>query len=121
LTDLATLKELREPGGNALFTADDTDEEWGIAHRILLPAFSRSNMEKYATQMGAVALKLVECLSKRSRKEEIDILEVRPRSPHVSQVLKLTLRMFSDAQENDIRYYRAMFVKIEIRSPGTHG
>ena len=30
-----------------LFTADDDEEIWGIAHRILLPAFSNAGMKLY--------------------------------------------------------------------------
>jgi len=30
-----------------LFTADDDEEIWGIAHRILLPAFSNQGMKQY--------------------------------------------------------------------------
>jgi cytochrome P450 / NADPH-cytochrome P450 reductase len=46
-----TLFELRRLGGDGLFTASDGEENWGIAHRILMPAFSRASIEKYTPEI----------------------------------------------------------------------
>jgi cytochrome P450/NADPH-cytochrome P450 reductase len=36
----ATLKEVKEFAGNGLFTSNSDDDEWKLAHKILMPAFS---------------------------------------------------------------------------------
>lgn len=36
----ATLKEVKEFAGGGLFTSDSDAEEWKLAHKILMPAFS---------------------------------------------------------------------------------
>jgi hypothetical protein len=38
--------------GNGLFTADDSDPEWGIAHRILIKPFSRQGMISFVPLMN---------------------------------------------------------------------
>lgn len=40
-------KMVRTWVNRGLFTADDDEEIWGIAHRILLPAFSNQGMKQY--------------------------------------------------------------------------
>lgn len=35
-----TLKEIKDFAGNGLFTSDTDDDEWKLAHKILMPAFS---------------------------------------------------------------------------------
>lgn len=36
----ATLKEIKEFAGNGLFTSDSDHDEWKLAHKLLMPAFS---------------------------------------------------------------------------------
>jgi cytochrome P450/NADPH-cytochrome P450 reductase len=36
----ATLKEVKEFAGNGLFTSDSDNDEWKLAHKLLMPAFS---------------------------------------------------------------------------------
>ena len=36
----------RQSAGKGLFTSSDTEDEWGIAHRILIPAFSMHGMKE---------------------------------------------------------------------------
>jgi cytochrome P450/NADPH-cytochrome P450 reductase len=40
-------KMVRAWVNQGLFTADDDEEIWGVAHRILLPAFSNQGMKQY--------------------------------------------------------------------------
>lgn len=35
-----TLKEIKDFAGNGLFTSDSDADEWKLAHKILMPAFS---------------------------------------------------------------------------------
>ncbi|WP_161883678.1 bifunctional cytochrome P450/NADPH--P450 reductase [Deinococcus alpinitundrae] len=50
---------VRNLGGDGLFTADNFEPNWGKAHRILLPAFSQRAMKGYFGQMLEVAQALV--------------------------------------------------------------
>ena len=50
LTRVFTL--VRLGAGNGLFTADDSDPEWGIAHRILTQPFSRQGMISFVPLMN---------------------------------------------------------------------
>ncbi len=43
---------VRLGAGNGLFTADDSDPEWGIAHRILSQPFSRQGMISFVPLMN---------------------------------------------------------------------
>ncbi|MFD3656701.1 bifunctional cytochrome P450/NADPH--P450 reductase [Streptomyces sp. NPDC058620] len=60
------LSHVRDYAGAGLFTAHQHEEEWGMAHRILLPAFSQRAMKAYYRQMLEVAQNLV---GKWERKE----------------------------------------------------
>lgn len=55
----APLRELRDLGGDALFTADNDAPAWAIAHRVLMPAFSPLAMRRYWTDMVDIADQLV--------------------------------------------------------------
>ncbi|GBF07341.1 putative bifunctional P-450/NADPH-P450 reductase1, cypD [Deinococcus aerius] len=50
---------VRNLGGDGLFTSDSSEPNWGKAHRILLPAFSQRAMKGYFGQMLEVAQNLV--------------------------------------------------------------
>ncbi|MFE0450260.1 bifunctional cytochrome P450/NADPH--P450 reductase [Streptomyces sp. NPDC058914] len=65
---LAPLSHVRDYTGTGLFTAHEEDdgELWGMAHRILMPAFSQRAMKGYYGQMLEVAENLV---GKWERKE----------------------------------------------------
>ncbi|MER5185538.1 cytochrome P450 [Streptomyces sp. NPDC002896] len=58
---LAPLSHVRDYTGTGLFTAHEEDdgELWGMAHRILMPAFSQRAMKGYYGQMLEVAENLV--------------------------------------------------------------
>uniref|UniRef100_UPI0004CB46BB cytochrome P450 n=1 Tax=Streptomyces sp. NRRL S-1824 TaxID=1463889 RepID=UPI0004CB46BB len=55
----APLSHVRDYTGAGLFTAHDDEEVWGMAHRILMPAFSQRAMKGYFGQMLEVAQNLV--------------------------------------------------------------
>ncbi|WP_369275645.1 bifunctional cytochrome P450/NADPH--P450 reductase [Streptomyces sp. R11] len=58
---LAPLSHVRDYTGTGLFTAHEEDdgELWGMAHRILMPAFSQRAMKGYYGQMLEIAQNLV--------------------------------------------------------------
>ncbi|WP_328502703.1 cytochrome P450 [Streptomyces sp. NBC_00457] len=62
----APLAHVRDYTGAGLFTAHDDEEVWGMAHRILMPAFSQRAMKGYFGQMLEIAQNLV---GKWERKE----------------------------------------------------
>ncbi|WP_153547320.1 cytochrome P450, partial [Streptomyces sp. RB17] len=62
----APLTHVRDYTGTGLFTAADDEEVWGMAHRILMPAFSQRAMKGYFGQMLEIAQNLV---GKWERKE----------------------------------------------------
>ncbi|MER7837772.1 cytochrome P450 [Streptomyces sp. NPDC096040] len=53
------LFHVRDFAGAGLFTAHQHEEEWGMAHRVLLPAFSQRAMRNYYGQMLEIAQDLV--------------------------------------------------------------
>ncbi|MFF5479561.1 bifunctional cytochrome P450/NADPH--P450 reductase [Streptomyces sp. NPDC012935] len=58
---LAPLSHVRDYTGTGLFTAHEEDDGdlWGMAHRILMPAFSQRAMKNYYGQMLEIAQNLV--------------------------------------------------------------
>ncbi|MET9903060.1 cytochrome P450 [Streptomyces sp. NPDC006446] len=57
--DKTPLAHVRDYAGAALFTAHQHEEEWGMAHRVLMPAFSQRAMKAYYGQMLEIAQNLV--------------------------------------------------------------
>jgi cytochrome P450 / NADPH-cytochrome P450 reductase len=55
----APLRQLRDLGGDALFTADNDDPAWAIAHRLLMPAFGAPAMRRYWADMVDITGQLV--------------------------------------------------------------
>lgn len=53
------LEQIRLLVGNGLFTADNHDPAWGVAHRVLTPAFSGAAMANYVPAMTVVLDDLV--------------------------------------------------------------
>jgi len=64
-TSQVPLRKLREQSaaGNGLFTSDDTEEIWHIAHRVLLPALGLGALKQYYGRMLEVADDLIQHLS----------------------------------------------------------
>jgi cytochrome P450/NADPH-cytochrome P450 reductase len=67
-------RELRKIAGDGLFTASDEEENWGIAHRILLPEFSQKALKAQIPEMVNQAIKLVKQFEKFKTTDDIDIL-----------------------------------------------
>ncbi len=55
----SALLEIRRLSGDGLFTAHTDEENWGLAHRILTPAFSMKNMRDYIPIMREAAQELL--------------------------------------------------------------
>ncbi|SNS88954.1 cytochrome P450 [Rhodococcoides kyotonense] len=53
-------RKLRALGGDGLFTAFNSEPNWGAAHRVLMPGFSRDAMQRYHQVMVDVADELVQ-------------------------------------------------------------
>lgn len=60
VVEAGPLWELRRLAGDGLFTANDWEENWGIAHRILMPAFGRASIQKYAPEISRSARKFID-------------------------------------------------------------
>jgi cytochrome P450/NADPH-cytochrome P450 reductase len=67
-------KEVRRLGGDGLFTARSDEENWGIAHRILVPAFSAKSLRDFIPEMCEKAKKLADKLMSQPAGEDVDIL-----------------------------------------------
>ena len=53
------LKELRPAAGDGLFTAENTARHWGMAHRILMPAFGAMNVRNMYDEMVDIARSMI--------------------------------------------------------------
>lgn len=53
------LDQVRNLTGDALFTAHDGEENWGVAHRILMPAFGPASIRGMFDDMGDILSQLV--------------------------------------------------------------
>ncbi|KAJ3122264.1 hypothetical protein HK098_002969 [Nowakowskiella sp. JEL0407] len=58
------MKEIKEIGGNGLFTTNTNEPDWTLAHNLLMPAFSPKAMKAYTTEMGEIGQKLVTVFDK---------------------------------------------------------
>ncbi|KAJ1660793.1 hypothetical protein IWQ61_000328 [Dispira simplex] len=56
--------ELQGIAGNGLFTSDIDTEEWRLAHKLLMPAFSASAIRGYTRNMAELASKAVKIFDK---------------------------------------------------------
>lgn len=61
-----SLRRLRELLGDGLFTADNDDPNWRKAHDILLPAFTKTAMQRYHDTMGSAIGELMDGWTRRS-------------------------------------------------------
>ncbi|KAI9209237.1 cytochrome P450 [Polychytrium aggregatum] len=76
-TNAGPLHYLKPVTGNGLFTANDDDPVWGMAHRILLPAFSVKSLGSAVPLMNQQTKLLVEAFRTRflEKDETFDISE----------------------------------------------
>ncbi|KAB5589304.1 Cytochrome P450 family protein [Ceratobasidium theobromae] len=68
----STLQELRNLGGDGLFTAYHGEPSWGIAHRILMPAFGPLSIKNMFNDMAEVVSQLVLKWERFGPQHEID-------------------------------------------------
>ncbi|KAJ1561512.1 hypothetical protein HK096_004438 [Nowakowskiella sp. JEL0078] len=52
------LNHLKVLGGQGLFTTDTDELDWGLAHALLMPAFSPKAMKAYTGEMGIIGSKI---------------------------------------------------------------
>ncbi|GAB7544813.1 cytochrome P450 [Cupriavidus sp. 8B] len=69
------LSYLRDLAGDGLFTAHAEEENWGRAHRILMPAFSQRAMKGYFDVMLRVANRLVDKWDRQGADTDIPIAD----------------------------------------------
>ncbi|KAI9323171.1 cytochrome P450 [Dichotomocladium elegans] len=69
------LKEIKAFGGQGLFTTDSDDEDWKLAHKLLMPAFSPRAIKAYLHEMGTISIETMEVLGDYSPVEKVDILD----------------------------------------------
>ncbi|KAJ1980193.1 hypothetical protein H4R35_001216 [Dimargaris xerosporica] len=65
--------EIQEVAGNGLFTSNTDDEDWRLAHKLLMPAFSASAMRQYVKHMGHLSCRLVDIFQQFTPEQEVDI------------------------------------------------
>ena len=69
-----SLRRVRAIGGDGLFTGDTQEKNWGKAHNILLPTFSRQAMSNYMPMMLDVAGQLCMKWERLNADDEIDVV-----------------------------------------------
>ena len=69
-----SLRRVRAIGGDGLFTGDTQEPNWGKAHNILLPTFSRQAMSNYFPMMLDVANQLCLKWERLNSDDDIDIV-----------------------------------------------
>ncbi len=69
-----TLRRVRAIGGDGLFTGDTQEPNWGKAHNILLPTFSRQAMSNYFPMMLDVAGQLCLKWERMNADDDIDVV-----------------------------------------------
>ncbi|KAI8064291.1 cytochrome P450 [Gilbertella persicaria] len=68
------LKEIKDFAGNGLFTSDSDDDEWKLAHKLLMPAFSPRAIKAYQPEMGKIAMETIKVLERYSPDDKVEIL-----------------------------------------------
>ncbi|GAA5815138.1 hypothetical protein MFLAVUS_008644 [Mucor flavus] len=70
-----TLKEIKDFAGSGLFTSDSDADEWKLAHKILMPAFSPRAIKAYQPEMGIIAQETMKVLSEYTPEDKVEILD----------------------------------------------
>ncbi|RPD61291.1 bifunctional P-450:NADPH-P450 reductase [Lentinus tigrinus ALCF2SS1-6] len=71
----AALVEVRNGTGDGLFTAHNHEENWGIAHRLLMPAFSTAKVRDMFDDMVDIASQMVTKWERFGPRHVIDVVE----------------------------------------------
>ncbi|KAI7898001.1 cytochrome P450 [Cokeromyces recurvatus] len=69
------LQEIKQFAGNGLFTSDTDDNEWKLAHKLLMPAFSPRAIKAYQPEMGKIVQETMKILSEYRPDEKVEILQ----------------------------------------------
>ncbi|CDS13486.1 hypothetical protein LRAMOSA05662 [Lichtheimia ramosa] len=69
------LKEIKAFGGQGLFTTDTDDDDWKLAHKLLMPAFSPRAIKAYLHEMGVIAKQTMKALEQYDPSEKVEILD----------------------------------------------
>ncbi|KAI7883714.1 cytochrome P450 [Lichtheimia hyalospora FSU 10163] len=69
------LKEIKAFGGQGLFTTNTDDEDWKLAHKLLMPAFSPRAIKAYLHEMGVISLQTIKTLEQYDPSEKVEILD----------------------------------------------
>ncbi|KAI8142033.1 cytochrome P450 [Fennellomyces sp. T-0311] len=69
------LDEIKHFGGQGLFTTDSDDDDWKLAHKLLMPAFSPRAIKAYLHEMGAITMETIKTLEQYSPDEPVEILD----------------------------------------------
>ncbi|EFC41452.1 cytochrome p450 [Naegleria gruberi] len=69
------LKHVKEFGGDGLFTAENNEPNWAIAHRILMPAFGPKSIQDMYPQMYDIAEQLCTKWERLGEHSVIDIVD----------------------------------------------
>ncbi|KAI8149551.1 cytochrome P450 [Fennellomyces sp. T-0311] len=69
------LDEIKAFGGQGLFTTDTDDDDWKLAHKLLMPAFSPRAIKAYLHEMGVIAMETIKTLEQYSSDEPVEILD----------------------------------------------
>ncbi|KAI8368250.1 cytochrome P450 [Radiomyces spectabilis] len=71
----SALVEIKEFAGQGLFTTDTDDEDWVLAHKLLMPAFSPRAIKAYQHEMGKITEQTIGILEQYSPEEKVEILD----------------------------------------------
>ena len=71
----SALKAVRIFTGDGLFTAFTHEQNWGLAHRILLPSFNQKAMQGYHPMMLDLAVQLVQKWQRLNPDESVDVAD----------------------------------------------
>ncbi|MFH8805606.1 bifunctional cytochrome P450/NADPH--P450 reductase [Streptomyces sp. NPDC017936] len=69
------LEQIRDLGGDGLFTAYNDEPNWGKAHRLLMPAFGPAAMKDYFPQMLDIAEQMMTRWARFGPEASIDVAE----------------------------------------------
>ncbi|KAI8097025.1 cytochrome P450 [Halteromyces radiatus] len=69
------LSEVKVFAGQGLFTTDSDEDDWKLAHKLLMPAFSPRAIKAYQHEMGIITQKTIKILDQMKPNEKVDILD----------------------------------------------
>ncbi|KAL1914363.1 uncharacterized protein VTP21DRAFT_8943 [Calcarisporiella thermophila] len=70
----AGLAEIKAFGGQGLFTTDTDEDDWKLAHKLLMPAFSPRAVKAYQHEMGVIGQETIRLFEQFPPDKKIEIL-----------------------------------------------